>query len=266
MLPVNNIYCGDCIELLKEIPDNTVDLILTSPPYNVGTRYDNYNDSMNFDDYWQWCRKWLKEFYRILKPDGRCAVVHYLSFGNREHKCSPIAMLDNIQREIGFKHHAIVVWEDETLHKLTAWGSWLSASAPYINTPYEGILITYKEQWKKQRQGRSTITKEEFIEYCRGAWKIPPASSTEHPAVFPEELAHRVINLLTFEEDLVVDPFCGTGTTLVVAKKLNRRYIGMDISEKYVNIAKKRIEKTVINLNLFSLPQKEEFPETSDTV
>lgn len=246
MIKLNEVYCGDCIEIMKQIPDDTVDLILTSPPYNVGIKYDNYDDNLPIENYWNWCREWLKEFYRVLKPDGRCAIVHYLCYGNKYYRCSPIAMLDNIQRDIGFKLHAIVVWEDATLHKLTAWGSWLSASAPYINTPYEGILISYKERWKKDRKGQSTITKDEFIECCRGVWKIQPKSSKEHPAIFPEELAYKVINLLTYKDDIVLDPFCGIGTTLLVARYSGRNYIGIDISQKYVDITKKRLSEVLL--------------------
>lgn len=238
----NNFYCGDCLEIMKQIPNDYIDLILTSPPYNTNMKYDNWNDNMSFEDYWKWCKLWLSECYRILKPDGRCAIVHYLSYSNGAIRYSPISMLDNIQREIGFKFHTIVLWADATRTKYTAWGSWLSASAPYINTSYEGILITYKEQWKKKNRGKSTISKEEFIEACSGVWNIGTARHKDHPAVFPERLASRVINLLTYEGDIVLDPFCGIGTTCISAYKLNRKFIGIDISPRYIDIALKKLK------------------------
>lgn len=240
---INKIYTGDCLEIMKTFPSNFIDLILTSPPYNIGIKYDNYDDSMDYDSYWKWCKKWLTECYRILKPDGRCAIVHYISYGNSNMRCSPIATLDNIQKEIGFKHHAIVIWNDITRSKYTAWGSWCSASSPYINSPFECILITYKEKWKKEKNGKSTITDKEFMEACSGIWNIGTARHDEHPAVFPLKLAMRVINLLTFEEDIVLDPFCGTGTTCLAAYNLNRKYIGIDLSSKYTKIAENNLKQ-----------------------
>lgn len=244
-IELNKIYCGDCIEIMKQIPENFIDLVLTSPPYNIGIQYDTYKDKKPFNSYWQWCEEWITEVYRILKPDGRCVIVHYLSYGNSKYKCSPIAMLDNIQRKIGFQHHAIVIWFDITRVKYTAWGSWLSASSPYVNSPCEGLLITYKHHWTKLHKGKSTISKEEFIEGCGGIWNIGTARNKEHPAVFPDKLASRVIKLFSYEGDTVLDPFNGIGTTTKVAYELGRNFIGIDISPKYCELATQRI-----NINL----------------
>jgi len=234
----NEIICGDALEKLQDIPDNSIDLIVTSPPYNIGIEYDNWDDRMPWGLYYEWCRRWLEECYRILKPDGRMCLNHYLSCGQSDNRHAPLMKLNCIAEEIGFKHHGLAVWYDTTLTKRSAWGSWLSPSAPYINSPFEGILVLYKERWKKDRIGKSEITKKEFMEACSGIWKIQPEKDREHPAPFPLELAERCIRMFSWEGDVVLDPFCGKGTTCVAAKRLNRKYIGIDISDKYCGMAR----------------------------
>ena len=160
-LKINEIYNIDCVEGLKQIDDNSVDLIVTSPPYNLGIDYDTWNDLMPWEDYLSWCKQWLTECYRILKDDGKICINHYLNFQDRIDKVSrfPLTDIQRIEEEIGFTPTKLCLWEDSTRKKFTAWGSWLSASSPYINTPYEGILISYKKYWKKQNEGVSTTQK-----------------------------------------------------------------------------------------------------------
>jgi site-specific DNA-methyltransferase (adenine-specific) len=130
---------------------------------------------------------------------------------------------------------------DITLTKRTAWGSWLSASAPYINSPFEGVLILYKDRWKRDTKGVSTISKDEFIEACHGIWKIQPERNREPPAAFPVALPRRCINLLTYEGDIILDPFNGSGSSSVAAKETGRRYIGFELSPNYCEYANKRL-------------------------
>lgn len=241
----NQIICGDCIRTMEQIPQNMVDLVVTSPPYNVGTEYDVYRDRLPYHKYLQWCTDWLAEIYRVLKMDGRLCLNHYLSCGDAKFRFSPLMDLNAITQRIGFQHHGLAIWDDRTLSKRTAWGSWLSASAPYVNSPYEGILILYKRYWKKSERGISTIERDEFMEACSGTWKIQPvARKTRHPADFPIELPRRCINLLSYKGDLVVDPFVGSGTTCVAAKEAGRRYIGMDVSKAYCEVARRRLDET----------------------
>jgi len=239
----NKIICGDCIEIMQKLPHNCIDLVVTSPPYNINIKYDNYNDDLIWDKYYFWCKKWMKEINRILKDDGRACIIHYLSYGNSQNRQMPIMELNNIAIKEGLKHYGLAIWWDITLCKKTAWGSWLSASQPYINSPLEGILILYKNKIKKEKEGKTQINKGEFMESCGGIWKIKPENNKniEHPAPFPIELASRCIKLLSWENDIVLDPFIGSGTTAIAAKLLNRNYIGMDISHKYCNIARKRL-------------------------
>ena len=242
------IYNGDCIEVMKTLPNDVIDLVVTSPPYNCGIKYDVYNDEIEWKKYHNWCKEWLKEIYRIMKDDARFCLIHYLSLGKSNKRHAPLMRLNTIAEDIGFKHHGLAVWWDITLSKFTAWGSWLSASAPYINSPFEGILILYKEKWKKNKEGKTQIEKEEFIESCSGIWKISPEKNREHPAPFPKKLASRCIKLLSYEEDLILDPFIGSGTTAVACKELNRKCIGIEISEQYCEITKKRLLNTCDNL------------------
>lgn len=238
---LNKIICGDVIRVLADIPAESVDLVVTSPPYNLGIEYDGFEDKISWPDYFNWCREWLSGLYRVLKSDGRICINHYMSFGTSIERLMPLSKLNQIIEGIGYKHHAQIVWEDRTVAKRTAWGSWLSASAPYCNSPYEGILINYKESWKKLTKGESTMTKEEFMELTSGVWKLGTSRSKHHPAVFPITFPEKCIKLLTYKDDAVLDPFCGIGTTCVAARNLGRRYIGIDQSRKYCDVAEEKL-------------------------
>jgi site-specific DNA-methyltransferase (adenine-specific) len=228
------------------IPDNHVDIIITSPPYNLGVKYDSFEDWMEWDVYYDWCRVWLKECYRVLKPDGRLCLNHYLSCGTAKHRSAPLMNLNAIcEFEIGFNHHGYAEWTESSTVKRTAWGSFLSASAPYISSPREGVDILYKARWKKDRKGVSTIDKKEFFEGTLGIWKMNPEKNRSGcPAPFPLALPMRCINLLSYKGDLVLDPFSGSATTAVAAKKTGRKYIGFELSKNYFDIGNKRLDET----------------------
>lgn len=238
---INKIYNEDCLNTLTRIPDNYVDLTVTSPPYNLGIKYDIYLDKRPNEEYFAWMEYWLTELYRITKSEGRVCINHYLSMDGV--RCSPISNIISIATKIGFKYHGLAVWNDPTLSKLTAWGSWLSARAPYVNTPYEGVVIFYKEHWRKTSPGITNIPKDEFIAASSGVWNLKTARSQYHPAVFPESLPSRCIQLFSYEGDLVYDPFMGIGTTAVACKKLNRNFIGSEISKRYCQVAEKRLNE-----------------------
>lgn len=251
MQKTNIIHNEDCLKTLKSMEDNSVDLILTSPPYNIGIDYDTYDDKKDWKEYYKWCGEWLEQCYRVLKSDGRIAIDHYLSLGTAEYRTAPIAKLYNIMDDIGFKHHSIAVWTDITLAKRTAWGSWLSASSPYINSPYEGVLIDYKDKWKKENKGESTIKKEDFIKLTRGIWDIKTETRGLTKANFSIDFASKIINLLSYEGDIVYDPFMGSGTTAIACIRSGRKYIGSEISPNYWEIANDRIKVETMHNKLF---------------
>jgi len=240
---VNKIICGDCLEVMKEIPDNSIDLVVTSPPYNIGIDYDSCNDSLLWHKYYRQCEKWMEQLYKVLKDDGRFVLNHYLSLGTSEKRSAPLMELNHRACDLGFKHHSVALWMDYTICAPTAWGSWMSASAPYINSPIEGILILYKNSWKKHEKGISDISKNDFINLTHGKWNIKTETKGLTKANFSIDLANKCIQLLSYKNDIILDPFMGSGTTAVSCIKNDRRYIGIEISQNYCNIAEERIKK-----------------------
>lgn len=238
---------------MSEIPDNSVNLIVTSPPYNIGIDYPGYDDDLEWTDYWSWIKRVLEQMYRVLADDGRLCINHYLSLGTAEQRVAPLMAINQIAMDIGFNHHAVAVWVDRTVAKRTAWGSWLSASAPYVNSPYEGVLILYKDQWKRKNKGTSTISKDEFCEAVSGIWNIPTSRCDNYPATFPIDLPLRCINLFTYKGDIVLDPFLGRGTTVKACIQSGRIGIGFelgthdDIIDNYIGLNNRSLDEFGLN-------------------
>lgn len=226
-----------------QINNNSIDLIITSPPYNININYTSYNDKLSYTDYLDFCKKWLSNCYNWLKDDGRFCLNIPLN-KNKGGQQSIGADLTVLAKDIGFKYHSTIVWNKGNISRRTAWGSWLSASAPYVIAPVELIVVLYKNRWKKTSGSKkSDITKEEFIEWTNGLWKFPGESKKRigHPAPFPLELPKRCIKLFSYIGDIVLDPFMGSGTTLLAAYQNNRNAIGIDIDETYCQLAKNRL-------------------------
>jgi site-specific DNA-methyltransferase (adenine-specific) len=240
------VRCGDSLKLFEKIDNDSVDLVLTSPPYNIGIDYGTYKDNLKWDDYLLWCKKWLIEVQRVLKPDGRFAI-NVLTNANikvtDEGRKSPLLDFGGVLKGVGLKVHAVTLWPDKTRQTHTAWGSWCSASSPYIYCAYESIIIGYKDSWKKEIPKQNSISRQDFVEGVKGSYDFGTSNNKNYPATFPLKLPLLMIELLTFVDDVVLDPFCGVGTTGVACLRKQRKFIGFDISEKAISITKKNLKK-----------------------
>ncbi len=221
------------------------DLIITSPPYNVGIDYNSNNDELTYEEYLDFTRLWVQNCYDWSKTQARFLLNIPLD-KNKGGQKSVGADITRIVQEVGWKYHSTIIWNEGNISRRTAWGSWLSAAAPYVIAPVELILVLYKDEWKKTNgTKKSDISKEQFMEWTNGIWTFNGESKKKigHPAPFPKELPLRCIKLFSFEKDVVFDPFTGSGTTLIQASKLNRIGVGLEIDKNYCNLAKNRIMK-----------------------
>lgn len=247
---LDRIITGDVLEVMGQIPNNSIHLAITSPPYNVGKNYDNHNDRMDYQEYLNWLEKVWRETKRVLVPGGRFAL-----------NIAPTGIKDfvpihhdftNQMRKIGMKFRTEIIWYKQTMLKRTAWGSFKSPANPHIVPSWEYVLIFTKEKDRLDGDTKNAdITKGEFMNFSDGFWKISPETKRNgHPAPFPEDLIYRLIKFYSYKGNTVLDMFGGTGTVAVVAYKTKRHFIHIDISEEYNDVAQKRLNKTK---NLFPL-------------
>ena len=219
-----------------------IDLTITSPPYNLGIEYNSTNDAEHYEDYLYFNHQWLKKLFEITKPTGRLALNIPLD-KNKGGQKAVGADITNIAKDIGWKYHSTIIWNEGNISRRTAWGSFCSASAPYVIAPVELIVILYKSEWKKNYRAENDITKQEFMEWTKGIWQFNGESKKRigHPAPFPKELPKRCIKLFSYIGDVVFDPFLGSGTTAIEAIKNKRNFIGVEIDANYKNLAETRI-------------------------
>jgi len=243
---LNRIICGDSEVILKRIPDNSIDIIVTSPPYNFGLDYaeDQKDDAIAWADYFRKLNTIWRECARVLKPGGRLCVNVQPLFSDY----IPTHHLISKQLwDLGLLWKGEILWEKNNYNcKYTAWGSWKSPSMPYFKYTWEFVEVFAKQTHRKVGDPRDIdITADEFKKWVYAKWNIAPERNMkdfDHPAMFPEELVDRLLRLFSYKKDIVLDPFNGVGTTTVVAYKTSRRYIGIDISQKYCDLAEKRIK------------------------
>ena len=229
----------------KKIAAGSIDLLVTSPPYNVDIQYTSHNDQLTYEDYRDFSRRWIKRCFTWLKDDGRFCLNIPLD-KNKGGQQSVGADLTTIAKKIGFSYHSTIVWNEGNISRRTAWGSWMSASAPYVIAPVELIVVLYKKSWKKTSGSReSDISRKEFLDWTNGLWTFngERKKKSGHPAPFPVELPLRCMKLFSFVGDTVLDPFMGSGSTLVAASQCNRKGIGIEIDPGYCETAVFRIEK-----------------------
>nr|MDO8134176.1 site-specific DNA-methyltransferase [Candidatus Njordarchaeum guaymaensis] len=238
---LNKILCKSS-ENMDELPDSSVHLMITSPPYNVGKDYDK---DLTLDEYRNLLTHVFKEVYRVLVPGGR-ACVNIANLGRKPYIPLHSWIIQDMLN-IGFLMRGEIIWDKgSSAAASTAWGSWCSASNPILRDVHEYIMIFSKDTFSRRRpkKRKSSITRDEFLEWTKSVWSFQAESATKvgHPAPFPVELPLRMIKLYTFEGEIVLDPFIGSGTTAIAALQTNRYYIGYDIDKEYVELAEKRVK------------------------
>lgn len=228
-------------EDMGELPDHSIHLMVTSPPYNVSKEYDQ---DLTLDEYRDLLRQVFHETYRVLVTGGR-ACVNIANLGRKPYLPLHAWVIEDML-EIGFLMRGEIIWNKaSSASPSTAWGSWLSASNPVLRDVHEYILVFSKDSFSRSRHEReSTIIKDDFLTWTKSVWDFPAVSARQvgHPAPFPEELPRRLIELYTFLDDVVLDPFCGSGTTCLAALKAKRHYIGYEINPEYLRLAKERLQ------------------------
>lgn len=233
----------DDVLTTSSVDDNSIDLIITSPPYNVDIQYNSHKDDVSYADYLEFSKKWMARCFSWSKEDGRFCLNVPLD-KNKGGQQSVGADLTTVAKEVGFHYHSTIIWNEGNISRRTAWGSWKSASAPYVIAPVELIVVLYKDKWKKSSGSKiSDIERNEFMGWTNGLWAFNGESKKRigHPAPFPIELPRRCIKLFSYVNDVVLDPFSGSGTTLIAAMANNRKGIGIDVDLKYCELARKRI-------------------------
>jgi site-specific DNA-methyltransferase (adenine-specific) len=249
--PLVEIYQADSTDL-SFLAERSVHLVVTSPPYNLGKDYGAARDDATYFDYLDWVERWCAELYRVLEPGGRfCLNIPLdinLSFdrgGKRTTSKQPVLadFTERLVRRQGWVYNTTILWLEGNISRRTAWGSWLSASDPWVNTAAEVILVLSRDQRKRAGRGKTAdVTREEFMDWTLGMWQFNGQSTLRHghPAPFPEELPYRLIKLFSFREDVILDPFLGSGTTCRVARDLGRRSVGVEINPAYCEVAAQR--------------------------
>lgn len=239
---LNKIFYGSS-ENMEQLSDNSVHLMVTSPPYNVGKEYD---EDFTLEEYLRFLKRVWKEVHRVLVPGGR-ACINIANLGRKPyiplHTFIVKDMLD-----LGFLMRGEIIWNKaSSASSSTAWGSWLSATNPTLRDIHEYILVFSKDSFRREeiKKRKNTISREDFLEFTKSVWTFSAESARKigHPAPFPIELPYRLIQLYTFEKEVVLDPFVGSGQAAIAAIKTNRHYVGYDVNKEYVRLAESRIKE-----------------------
>jgi len=249
----NKIYCGRSEDLISELPNNSIDLAITSPPYNVNMPYDNYQDNKEYWDYISWLKVIFAELKSKLVKGGRVCI----NIGDKENGRIPTHshIIGFMTHELKYLLKTTIIWNKSQIGNRTSWGSWKSPANPSFPTPFEYILVFSNEVQEKVGEKEAiTVSGEEFIVNSLALWTFAPENRMQelgHPAMFPIELPWRLIQQLSYKNDIVLDIFSGLGTTCLTAAMLKRRWIGFELSKCYVIGSEKRIRKYTNQVRLF---------------
>jgi len=243
---LDQIFCKTS-EKMEELPDNSVHLMVTSPPYNVGKEYD---ENLTLNEYREFLKRVWSEVKRVLVPGGR-ACINIANLGRKPYIPLHAYMIEDML-DLGFLMRGEIIWNKASSGSpSTAWGTWLSAKNPILRDIHEYILVFSKSSFARDRieNKKSTISKEEFLEFTKSVWTFSaePATKVGHPAPFPVELPYRLIQLYTFEKEVILDPFMGSGQTAIAAIKTHRHYIGYETNQEYIELAQRRIKDFILN-------------------
>lgn len=271
MIETEKILNGNCITEMNKLDESSIDLIVTSPPYNVGIDYDTHDDNLKMSEYWQFTKDWLTAALRVLKSDGRIAIniPYEVNVQDRGGRVLFMAEFWSVMKEVGFNFYGLVDLDEQSPHrsKTTAWGSWMSPSSPYIYNPKECVILAYKNerikikkgqpQWigetveiesedgvtKKKKVIYTEEDKKEFMDLVYGQWAYFADTKQSTKATFSTDIPLKAMKILTYKNDIVLDPFMGSGTTGVAAVLCGRKWIGIELSPNYCEVANKRIKE-----------------------
>ena len=284
MIETGKIINGDCIEEMAKLPEGCIDLIVTSPPYGVSIKYDVHDDDVEFEEYKVFSENWLSEAYRVLKDDGRIAlnIPYEINRQSKGGRIFFVSEIYQIMKQVGFQFFGIVDLEEQSPHrsKTTAWGSWMSPSSPYIYNPKECVILAYKKHHIKKVKGEPQWTgvptdieqedgtvknktvylqedKKEFMELVFGQWNYFADTKSLTKATFSMDIPTKAIKILSYKNDIVLDPFMGSGTSAVSAEVNDRRWLGIELSPNYAEIARKRVQAFVEQRKQLKLEMKE---------
>jgi site-specific DNA-methyltransferase (adenine-specific) len=236
---LNELFCKSS-QVMDELPDSSVHLMITSPPYNASKEYDH---DLSMEEYLDFLQQVWRETYRVLVPGGR-ACINVANLGRKPYLPLHVYIIDQMLA-IGFLMRGEIIWNKAaSASPSTAWGSWKSAANPVLRDVHEYILVFSKDTFSRKRDQRdNTINREDFLEWTKSVWNFPAVSAKKigHPAPFPEELPHRLIQLYTFKGDIVLDPFAGSGTTCLAAMAGERYYLGYETNPEYIELARGRL-------------------------